>query len=131
MEPCLPQLFTSFSPLHGAVTCLSYSNPPPPAASSPGSAHVPEPAPPPPLLASGAADYTVSLHDGSTLRPLTSLHGHVGVVTSLCFSACGRKLASASDCPLVRVWDGECGGPAIYIEASAFDSGTGFGVQIC
>lgn len=55
-------------------------------------------------LAVGGADEIVHLYDVARARELVNLHGHIGRVTSVCFTHDGRSLISTSSDGTVKVW---------------------------
>jgi WD40 repeat protein len=57
------------------------------------------------LLASGSWDKSIVIWDTETSKPLQTLKGHMGQITSLVFSAKGNQFASASRDNTIQMWD--------------------------
>jgi WD40 repeat protein len=60
-------------------------------------------------LATGSADKSIRIWDGTTLNPLFLMEGHQGWVESVAWSPDGITLASASRDGSIRFWDAETG----------------------
>ncbi|KAF8343564.1 hypothetical protein F5887DRAFT_886532 [Amanita rubescens] len=60
-------------------------------------------------LASGSADKTVRLWNGTTGDHVSTMEGHLGSIHSVAFSPDGRRLASGSEDKTVRLWNGMTG----------------------
>jgi len=56
-------------------------------------------------IACGLGDYTVKLMDATTLRPVSVLEGHTGVVRAVAFNADGTLLATGGDDGSILLWN--------------------------
>ncbi|CAN0318233.1 unnamed protein product, partial [Phaeothamnion confervicola] len=57
------------------------------------------------LLAAACDDLTVRIYDTTARRLVRRLRGHTGAIADLCFTADGRRLATAAADRSLRVWD--------------------------
>ena len=76
-------------------------------------------------IATGHADGTVRMWDGSTGEPQLTLFGHRSVVTSLDWSPDGSRLLTASEDGTAKVWDVTEPGRTEELELSAEDMRAG------